>query len=96
MHTSLRNHKVAHGASAFSLAEPQSCFPYPDDGPRPVRHLQRAEDVGDVVAHRFEDEAQLLGDLLLGSPLRDEIQPFDLPLAQCWKEPFLHGDPGSR
>ena len=52
--------------SALGLTVPQSRFL------RPVRHLQLAEDVGDMVAHGFEGEAQLLG---------------DLPLAEFWKDP---------
>ena len=56
--------------SAFGLAVSQPRFPCPQDRLRPIRHLQLAEDVGDMVAHRFEGEAQLIRDLLVAAALR--------------------------
>lgn len=53
--------------STFGLAVSQSYFPCPDDRLRPIDHLQRAEDTGDVVASRFEGEAQLHRDLLIAA-----------------------------
>lgn len=82
--------------SAFSLAVSQSRFPCPDDRLRPIGHLQLAEDVGNVVAHRLEGEAQLLGDLLIGFPLGDQCQEFALPLAEFWEDPRRDARPVRR
>src|SRR5947209_16792813 len=40
--------------SALGLAVSQASFSCPDDGLCSIGHLQLAEDVGDVVAHRLE------------------------------------------
>src|SRR5687767_986304 len=45
-----------------------------DDRLCPVSHLQLAEDVGDVVAHRLQAEEQRVGDLLIVPTSGDEGQ----------------------
>src|SRR5260370_10489579 len=82
--------------SAFGLAVPQPPFPSPQDRLRPIRHLQFAEDVGDMVAYRFEGEAQLIRDLLVAAALRYQCQQFRLSFAQFWKHPGRDGCPGRR
>src|SRR5712691_4995065 len=82
--------------SVFWLAAPQPSSPRPQNRLRPVRHLQLAEDVGDVVAHRFEGQPQLIRNLLVAAAPRDERQQFPLPLAQFWKDPGWDGRPGCR
>src|SRR5947199_3048900 len=80
--------------SALALAVSQASFSSPDDGLCSIGHLQLAEDVGDVVAHRLEGQPQLIGDLLIAAAPCHQRQQFALPLAEFWKDPWWDGRPG--
>lgn len=49
----------------FSMALPQARLSRADDSLRPIRHLQFAENAGDVIAHRLRANHQLLGNVLV-------------------------------
>src|SRR5712691_3598100 len=50
-----------------------------DHSLRSISHLELAEDVRDVVAHRLQTQAQAVSNLRVGAPLSDQDQ--DLALA---------------
>src|SRR5262249_39146327 len=62
------------------LTQPR--VPRADDRLRTISYLQLAEDVRDMIAHRFQAERELLGDLRVAAALRDQREHLRLALGQ--------------
>ncbi len=64
----------------FGLVVSQTRLPRPDNRLRPIGHLQLAEDIRDVIAHRLQAQPQLRGDLRIVQALRDQAYTLDVIL----------------
>lgn len=60
------------------LLQAQAGFSRLDDGLGSIHDLQLAEDVGDLIAHRFLADGQPLGNFRVGQVLGHEGQDFAL------------------
>lgn len=56
-----------------------------------VEHAQLFEDLGDMNLHRLFADLQMVGNDLVGVPLRDQAENFELPLGQAKLFGFMAG-----
>src|ERR1051326_4564988 len=82
--------------TTFGLAVSQFRFPCSNNGLCSISDLQLAEDIRDMVTHRFEGQSEALCDLLIALTLRHQCQQFRLPLTELRKCPLWKCRPGRR
>src|SRR4051794_15385913 len=93
--TSLARAKMLSSASRDGRTWAALCQPVPEskagvpranDSLCSIRHLELAQDVGDVIAHGFRAEYQFAGNIGIPGALRDHVENLSLAIAEFWKD----------